>query len=145
MKLPCFKQSMFIEYRGQPKILCLFHICICWLSSSLHYLLCIPITKIWPYTHYFSHQSLGAEKDGLDIVQHDWAMPKFEQRAEAVLRKLVSWTSDVLAFVWLDQVPFWCSFVLAPQIHHVQKTSFSTVTVESLMLVEALTHVSEIF
>uniref|UniRef100_A0A175YN23 ER membrane protein complex subunit 3 n=1 Tax=Daucus carota subsp. sativus TaxID=79200 RepID=A0A175YN23_DAUCS len=35
-------------------------------------------------------KSLGAEKDGLDIIQHDWAMPKFEQRAEAVLRKLVS-------------------------------------------------------
>lgn len=34
-------------------------------------------------------QSLGAEKDGLDIVQHDWTMPKFERRAEAVLRKLV--------------------------------------------------------
>lgn len=37
-------------------------------------------------------QSLSAEKDGLDIVQHEWALPKFEQRAEAVLRKLVSWT-----------------------------------------------------
>lgn len=34
-------------------------------------------------------QSLGAEKDNLDIVQHDWALPKFEQRAEAVLKKLV--------------------------------------------------------
>lgn len=34
-------------------------------------------------------KSLGAEKDGLDIVQHDWVLPKFEQRAEAVLRKLV--------------------------------------------------------
>ncbi|KAM7501041.1 hypothetical protein LguiA_025455 [Lonicera macranthoides] len=32
--------------------------------------------------------SLGAEKDGLDIVQHDWALPKFEQRAEAALRRL---------------------------------------------------------
>lgn len=35
-------------------------------------------------------QSLGAEKDNLDIVQHEWALPKFEQRAEAVLKKLVS-------------------------------------------------------
>nr|GMD02887.1 ER membrane protein complex subunit 3-like [Ipomoea batatas] len=35
-------------------------------------------------------KSLGAEKDNLDIVQHDWALPKFEQRAEAVLKKLVS-------------------------------------------------------
>ncbi|MQL84254.1 hypothetical protein Taro_016760 [Colocasia esculenta] len=34
-------------------------------------------------------KSLGAEKDGIDIIQHDWALPKFEQRAEAVLRKLV--------------------------------------------------------
>ncbi|MCD7461387.1 hypothetical protein HAX54_046015 [Datura stramonium] len=34
-------------------------------------------------------KTLGAEKDGLDIVQHEWALPKFEQRAEAVLRKLV--------------------------------------------------------
>lgn len=38
----------------------------------------------------FSFQSLGAEKDSLDIVQHDWALPKFEQRAEAVLRKVLS-------------------------------------------------------
>ncbi|MBA0748617.1 hypothetical protein Gogos_002609 [Gossypium gossypioides] len=35
-------------------------------------------------------KSLSAEKDGLDIVQHDWALPKFEHRAEAVLKKLVS-------------------------------------------------------
>ncbi|KAG2276159.1 hypothetical protein Bca4012_043632 [Brassica carinata] len=34
-------------------------------------------------------KSLGAEKDGLDIIQHDWALPRFEQRAESVLRKLV--------------------------------------------------------
>ncbi|THG03629.1 hypothetical protein TEA_014479 [Camellia sinensis var. sinensis] len=34
--------------------------------------------------------SLGAEKDGLDIIQHEWALPKFEQRAEAMLRKLIS-------------------------------------------------------
>ncbi|CAA0826479.1 Protein of unknown function DUF106-transmembrane [Striga hermonthica] len=33
-------------------------------------------------------RSLGAEKDNLDIVQHEWALPKFEQRAEAVLKKL---------------------------------------------------------
>ncbi|KAK9155433.1 hypothetical protein Sjap_002913 [Stephania japonica] len=35
-------------------------------------------------------KSLSAEKDGLDIVQHEWALPKFEKRAENVLRKLVS-------------------------------------------------------
>ncbi|TYI04331.1 hypothetical protein ES332_A10G009700v1 [Gossypium tomentosum] len=35
-------------------------------------------------------KSLTAEKDGLDIVQHEWALPKFEHRAEAVLKKLVS-------------------------------------------------------
>ncbi|KAF5203587.1 Er membrane protein complex subunit [Thalictrum thalictroides] len=34
-------------------------------------------------------KSLGAEKDSLDILQHEWALPKFEQRAEEVLRKLV--------------------------------------------------------
>ncbi|KAL9236567.1 hypothetical protein vseg_011219 [Gypsophila vaccaria] len=34
-------------------------------------------------------KNLGAEKDSLDIVQHEWALPKFEHRAEAVLRKLV--------------------------------------------------------
>ncbi|KAL2475725.1 Protein of unknown function DUF106 [Abeliophyllum distichum] len=34
-------------------------------------------------------KSLGAEKDSLDIFQHEWALPKFEQRAEAVLKKLV--------------------------------------------------------
>ncbi|CAN1123602.1 ER membrane protein complex subunit 3 [Linum perenne] len=35
-------------------------------------------------------KNLSAEKDGLDIVQHEWALPKFEQRAEAVLRKVAS-------------------------------------------------------
>ncbi|KAL5583286.1 hypothetical protein UlMin_015728, partial [Ulmus minor] len=34
-------------------------------------------------------KNLSAEKDSLDIIQHDWALPKFEQRAEAVLRRLV--------------------------------------------------------
>ena len=35
-------------------------------------------------------KGLSAEKDNLDITQHDWALPNFEQRAEAVLRKVVS-------------------------------------------------------
>ncbi|PON33055.1 hypothetical protein PanWU01x14_355990 [Parasponia andersonii] len=34
-------------------------------------------------------RNLGAEKDSLDIIQHEWALPKFEHRAEVVLRKLV--------------------------------------------------------
>ncbi|KAF3451823.1 hypothetical protein FNV43_RR07919 [Rhamnella rubrinervis] len=34
-------------------------------------------------------KGLTAEKDSLDILQHEWALPKFEQRAEAVLRKIV--------------------------------------------------------
>ncbi|KAG0583355.1 hypothetical protein M758_3G131400 [Ceratodon purpureus] len=34
-------------------------------------------------------KALGAEKDGLDLVQHDWALPKSEQRAESVLRHLL--------------------------------------------------------
>ncbi|CAF2095702.1 unnamed protein product, partial [Brassica rapa] len=34
-------------------------------------------------------QSLSDEKDGLDIIQHEWALPQFEHRAETVLRKLV--------------------------------------------------------
>ncbi|KFK28806.1 hypothetical protein AALP_AA7G051000 [Arabis alpina] len=34
-------------------------------------------------------KSLGAEKDGLDILQHEWVLPRFEHRAESVLRKLV--------------------------------------------------------
>ncbi|CAL5063607.1 unnamed protein product [Urochloa decumbens] len=33
--------------------------------------------------------SLGAEKDSLDIIQHDWALPKMERHAEDVLRKLL--------------------------------------------------------
>jgi hypothetical protein len=37
-----------------------------------------------------SPQNLSAEKDGLDIIQHEWALPKFEQRAEAALKKLLS-------------------------------------------------------
>ncbi|KAM7270434.1 hypothetical protein ACFE04_029648 [Oxalis oulophora] len=28
-------------------------------------------------------KNLGAEKDSLDIIQHEWALPKFEQRAES--------------------------------------------------------------
>jgi hypothetical protein len=32
---------------------------------------------------------LGAEKDSLDIIQHDWALPKMEHHAEEVLRKLL--------------------------------------------------------
>ncbi|TKY47052.1 ER membrane protein complex subunit 3 [Spatholobus suberectus] len=35
-------------------------------------------------------KGLSAEKDNLDITQHDWALPNFEQRAEAVLRKVIS-------------------------------------------------------
>ncbi|MBA0695268.1 hypothetical protein Goari_001901 [Gossypium aridum] len=31
-------------------------------------------------------KSLSAEKDGLDIVQHEWALPKFEHRAEAGIK-----------------------------------------------------------
>lgn len=41
------------------------------------------------YVH-FAFQGLSAEKDNLDITQHDWALPSFEQRAEAVLKKLVN-------------------------------------------------------
>jgi hypothetical protein len=38
----------------------------------------------------FGHlQSLGAEKDSLDIIQHEWALPKMEHHAEEVLRKLL--------------------------------------------------------
>jgi hypothetical protein len=47
--------------------------------------------------YLYSPQNLSAEKDGLDIIQHEWALPKFEQRAEAVLKKLVSWTSATSA------------------------------------------------
>ncbi|XLR69113.1 hypothetical protein S83_019785, partial [Arachis hypogaea] len=35
-------------------------------------------------------KGLSAEKDNLDITQHDWALPNFEQRAEAVLRKVIN-------------------------------------------------------
>lgn len=34
-------------------------------------------------------RSLSAEKDSMEITQHDWALPKMEQRAEEVLRKFV--------------------------------------------------------
>ncbi|KAG0500360.1 hypothetical protein HPP92_000432 [Vanilla planifolia] len=34
-------------------------------------------------------QNLSAEKDGLDIIQHEWILPKMEQRAAEVLQKLV--------------------------------------------------------
>ncbi|KAJ8479000.1 hypothetical protein OPV22_022727 [Ensete ventricosum] len=34
-------------------------------------------------------KSLGAEKDSIDIIQHEWALPKMEKRAEDVLKKLV--------------------------------------------------------
>ena len=35
-------------------------------------------------------KTLGAEKDGLDLVQHEWVLPKLEQRAESVLRHLLA-------------------------------------------------------
>ncbi|BBM96953.1 ER membrane protein complex subunit 3 [Marchantia polymorpha subsp. ruderalis] len=34
-------------------------------------------------------KTLGAEKDGLDLVQHEWALNKVEKRAEAVLKQLL--------------------------------------------------------
>ncbi|CAL9763061.1 unnamed protein product [Musa acuminata subsp. burmannicoides] len=34
-------------------------------------------------------RSLSAEKDGIDIIQHDWALPKMEKRAEDALKKLL--------------------------------------------------------
>ncbi|KAJ1695046.1 hypothetical protein LUZ63_011744 [Rhynchospora breviuscula] len=33
-------------------------------------------------------KSLGAEKDSLDIIQHEWALPKMEHRAQDVLKNL---------------------------------------------------------
>ncbi|KAL6990656.1 hypothetical protein U1Q18_008775 [Sarracenia purpurea var. burkii] len=41
-----------------------------------------------PCSGKFSGMSLSAEKDGLDIIQREWSLPKFEQRAETVLCKL---------------------------------------------------------
>ncbi|CAM6121314.1 unnamed protein product [Calypogeia fissa] len=32
---------------------------------------------------------LGAEKDGLELVQNEWVLPRVEQRAEAVLKQLL--------------------------------------------------------
>ncbi|KAE8674768.1 alpha/beta-gliadin A-III-like isoform X1 [Hibiscus syriacus] len=60
-------------------IFCASDFCAAWVPDSYR-----------NFSQCFSqdHQSLGAEKDGLDIVQHEWALPKFEHRAEAVLRKL---------------------------------------------------------
>ncbi|KAJ7545146.1 hypothetical protein O6H91_09G109500 [Diphasiastrum complanatum] len=34
-------------------------------------------------------KALGAEKDGLDLIQHDWVLPKIEQKAEVVLRQFL--------------------------------------------------------
>lgn len=34
-------------------------------------------------------KSLSAEKDSLDIIQHEWVLPKMERRAEEILKKLV--------------------------------------------------------
>eukprot|EP00250_Pteridium_aquilinum_P008579 c18049_g1_i1 orf=317-1072(-) len=34
-------------------------------------------------------KTLTAEKDGLELIQHDWALPKIEQDAESVLRELL--------------------------------------------------------
>ncbi|XP_020239407.1 ER membrane protein complex subunit 3 isoform X3 [Cajanus cajan] len=35
-------------------------------------------------------KGLSAEKDNIDITQHDWALPNLEQRAEAVLRNVIN-------------------------------------------------------
>ncbi|XP_078443402.1 ER membrane protein complex subunit-like protein (Protein of unknown function DUF106, transmembrane) [Wolffia australiana] len=32
-------------------------------------------------------KNLTVEKDSIDIIQHDWVLPKFEKRAEAILRR----------------------------------------------------------
>ncbi|CAM6082920.1 unnamed protein product [Calypogeia fissa] len=34
-------------------------------------------------------KALGAEKDGLELVQHEWVLPRVEQRAEVVLKQLL--------------------------------------------------------
>ncbi|KAF6145004.1 hypothetical protein GIB67_013355, partial [Kingdonia uniflora] len=57
---------------------------------TLHTYLFYFIKYYESYKFPFSYQSLSAEKDNLDIIQHEWALPKIEQRAEAVLRKLIS-------------------------------------------------------
>lgn len=35
-------------------------------------------------------KTLTAEKDGLELIQHEWALPKLEQEAESVLRQMLS-------------------------------------------------------
>uniref|UniRef100_A0A6N2JZ35 ER membrane protein complex subunit 3 n=1 Tax=Salix viminalis TaxID=40686 RepID=A0A6N2JZ35_SALVM len=66
------------------------------MSLSIHYLASLS----FGCCHHFAAlgqsfalhvaANLSAEKDGLDIIQHEWALPKFEQRAEAALKKLIS-------------------------------------------------------
>jgi hypothetical protein len=34
-------------------------------------------------------KALGSEKDGFELVQHEWVLPRVEQRAEGVLRQLL--------------------------------------------------------
>jgi hypothetical protein len=52
-------------------------------------------------------QSLGAEKDSLNIIQHDWALTKMERHAEDTLRKLLK--------KWCEQLGF-CDTLLHPAI-----------------------------
>ncbi|KAI7996098.1 hypothetical protein LOK49_LG10G02219 [Camellia lanceoleosa] len=72
--------------------------CSCWKVAEIVHVAAV-VAEIWlKYVCYglcghckkLAPESLGAEKDGLDIIQHEWALPKFEQRAEATLRKLIS-------------------------------------------------------
>eukprot|EP00249_Psilotum_nudum_P005780 c19205_g1_i1 orf=201-953(+) len=35
-------------------------------------------------------KTLGAEKDGLDLIQHEWALPRLEQEAEVILKQLLA-------------------------------------------------------
>lgn len=35
-------------------------------------------------------KTLTAEKDGLELIQHEWALPRLEQEAESVLRQILS-------------------------------------------------------
>ncbi|KAL5178104.1 CRAL-TRIO domain-containing protein [Glycine soja] len=57
--------------------------------GNIHFYGSSPVSlRVWFNCQKIAFQAISAEKDNLDITQHDWALPNFEQLAEAVLRQV---------------------------------------------------------
>jgi hypothetical protein len=75
-------------------------------------------------------QSLGAEKDSLDIIQHDWALPKMERHAEDTLRKLLKKWCEQLGCcdALLHPAIFCCSLLVDNKVYTFRTVLFMIMT-----------------